>query len=546
MKEYFITPYTRKKLPAVLLTLLLAIALPLIVLSTRERTQTESQAAGTLNATIRNDGMILLNGTPKFFFGFYQDADDGTHQRTFLLNDLNNIAAANYNLMHPAITELTDTVEYRNAAPSLGVYTITQFYQPALTSVVTAMKDSPTIFAWDLADDFNFPKESPKPVADIQNKKNQMKAIAPGHLSYGAGGGYPGYALAPYKDALDIIGIESYPVGNKDGAYLTEMAESIAYYLYAREQLPQSHAIFALPQTYAWPGERWPTPQELRNMTYGALIARMNGILYYTLYSSGGEYLPSQTALWDEAKKLGEDLSSLQTVLAEGTFISRYDTGTGSGDGTGRIHAAFWSYQGKTYVLIINTASTSKNANILLPSGVNGTLSPLFQNDTRYGTGLTIQSGSLSGSVANYAVHAYTISSSVTPTLSIPTPTSPLPTFTPIPTLTPTRTPTPFPTATIIPTSDTTKPTVSITSPQNGVTIRRRSTVTISAGASDNVGVDRVTFTVDGNSSSDYTSPYQYAWSVPGKPNTSYTIRAIAYDTSNNTAVSQISVKSNK
>lgn len=154
-------------------------------------------------------------------------------------------------------------------------------------------------------------------------------------------------------------------------------------------------------------------------------------------------------------------------------------------------------------------------------------------------------------------IGAYELSSplSLSPT---PTPTPPIPTNTPmpttilvtptstiIPTPTPTRIP-PTPTPTKIPSTDTTNPTVTITSPLNGSTVNRRSNVTINATATDNIAVDRVTFTVASNTSSDYSAPYSYIWSIPGKPNASYTIRATAYDASNNSSVSQIIVKSNK
>ena len=121
------------------------------------------------------------------------------------------------------------------------------------------------------------------------------------------------------------------------------------------------------------------------------------------------------------------------------------------------------------------------------------------------------------------------------------------PTSTPVPTIivatpTPTRTPTP----TSIPNGDTTRPTVSITNPQNGAVVIRRGTVNITASATDNVGVDRVTFSVGGNTSTDYSAPYSYSWSVSAKPNQSYTVTATAYDDANNSASHSINVTSNK
>ena len=114
-----------------------------------------------------------------------------------------------------------------------------------------------------------------------------------------------------------------------------------------------------------------------------------------------------------------------------------------------------------------------------------------------------------------------------------------------VPSTAPTATDVPVPTDTPTP-PDSTKPTISITSPQNGAIVQRRTDVIISATASDNIGVDHVTFSVGGNTSTDFTAPYSYSWSVAGKPKAKYTITATAYDAANNSASQSISVTSNK
>src|SRR6266705_6167489 len=70
---------------------------------------------------------------------------------------------------------------------------------------------------------------------------------------------------------------------------------------------------------------------------------------------------------------------------------------------------------------------------------------------------------------------------------------------------------------------DTTPPTVSITAPVNNTSVTKKSTVTISATASDNVGVTTVAFFVNGTlTCSDTTRPYTCAWKVPAAPNLTY------------------------
>lgn len=84
-------------------------------------------------------------------------------------------------------------------------------------------------------------------------------------------------------------------------------------------------------------------------------------------------------------------------------------------------------------------------------------------------------------------------------------------------------------------TPDTTLPTATITAPTGSVPISGM--VTISANASDNVGVSGVTFLVDNvvvGGGEDATSPYSVIWDTTTVPNGVHTIMARARDTSGN------------
>jgi putative alpha-1,2-mannosidase len=117
------------------------------------------------------------------------------------------------------------------------------------------------------------------------------------------------------------------------------------------------------------------------------------------------------------------------------------------------------------------------------------------------------------------------------------------PTLTPTPTNTPIPTPTPLPTATPTPAADSIKPTVSITSPANGSTVARRTSVTITATATDNVGIAKVEFYINNNLlCTDTSSPYTCNWQVPNAKNAQYTITAKAYDAAGNTATTTSTV----
>ena len=88
---------------------------------------------------------------------------------------------------------------------------------------------------------------------------------------------------------------------------------------------------------------------------------------------------------------------------------------------------------------------------------------------------------------------------------------------------------------------DTTAPTVSITAPSSGATVS--GTVSFTASASDNVGVSKVEFYVDGTlKSTDTSSPYSYSWDTTSVSDASHTLMVKAYDAANNTGTDSESV----
>ena len=86
-------------------------------------------------------------------------------------------------------------------------------------------------------------------------------------------------------------------------------------------------------------------------------------------------------------------------------------------------------------------------------------------------------------------------------------------------------------------TPDTTPPTTSITAPTNGATVS--GTTSVTASASDNVGVTKVEFYLDGTlTSTDTTSPYSWSWDTTTATNASHSLVSKAYDAAGNIGTS--------
>src|SRR5882724_2403332 len=90
----------------------------------------------------------------------------------------------------------------------------------------------------------------------------------------------------------------------------------------------------------------------------------------------------------------------------------------------------------------------------------------------------------------------------------------------------------------LLPCPDTTPPTVRITSPASGATVS--GTITVTADASDNVGVAGVQFNYNGTNfgAEDTSSPYTATAYTNNVPDGSYTLTAVARDAAGNQTTS--------
>jgi glucose/arabinose dehydrogenase len=90
---------------------------------------------------------------------------------------------------------------------------------------------------------------------------------------------------------------------------------------------------------------------------------------------------------------------------------------------------------------------------------------------------------------------------------------------------------------------DNVAPSVSITSPANNAIVARKTNVTITATASDNVGVTRVEFFVNGAlQCTDTGAPYSCVWRVPAAMNKTFQLQARAFDLAGNSGASTVQV----
>lgn len=215
----------------------------------------------------------------------------------------------------------------------------------------------------------------------------------------------------------------------------------------------------------------------------------------------------------DEVKSLQEFLSKFPDVYPEG-FVTGY-----FGPLTEAAVKRWQEKQGIESVGVVGPKTRTKLNELLTEgAGASGVIPP----------GLLVAPGiqkKIATSTLPSATTTLPIGTTTVPTAATPTTTASVVLSAPT-TLVSTTTP------------DTIAPTISITSPPNGSTIS--GTVTVSADASDNVGVVGVQFKVDSSNigSEDTTAAYSVSWNSSTVANGSHTLTALARDAAGNQMLS--------
>ena len=343
---------------------------------------------------IRSDGTTMIDGKPFFPFGFYHVSWQSTTNER--MKHLKEIAAAGFNTIHASFIRsesLEDYEEFLDVAESLDVYVLTEFGRDNSAMVVNEFKDRSAVLGWSIADDVDDGSFTPKEVLEFHQ---HVKGLDPNHLTYISGFSDE---IIRFANCSDVVAFQSYPIRvGKQWKYSTYSQLSMV-----RKALDESHGTFyANLQAFNWaivsPSEfkeaRQPTFDEVRNMTYQALLAGVKGIIYYT-YHDGAWDLPQYPDLWEGIQSLVPEINNLSPILLEGD-LKEIDTGVEN------VLAGVWILENQALAIIINT-SPEKSAEISIELPTNKARA-IFSN--RYDN-LSIEKNKLSGVLTPLDIAVY-------------------------------------------------------------------------------------------------------------------------------------------
>jgi len=344
---------------------------------------------------IRDDGTTLVNGKSFFPFGFYHVSWRATAEKR--MKALQDIAAGGFNTIHASATKLDNYGEFLDEAERLGVYVLTE-QNVGLSNLVNAFKHKSAVLGWSIADDVDSGKLTRE---DILKLHQNAKALDLNHITY-----VSGYSrkISRFANCSDALAIQSYPIRSGTEKELSSTYSKVSIAHNAVTKFNQ--ALYANLQTFSWSFEntpenrnaRAPKFEEVRNMTYQALLAGAKGIIYYTYYDDDW-HLPEYPDLWVGMKSLVPEMQAISPFLLDGKF-KMIDPGRNN------LLTGIWVHHNQTLAVIINTSyNPISEVAIKLPKNVREAR-PIF---AARGAGLSVKNGQLIGSLNPLAVHLYSL-----------------------------------------------------------------------------------------------------------------------------------------
>ncbi len=277
------------------------------------------------NVTLRDDGCVLIDGKPFFPIGLY-----GVCKREFNENNIykafEELSLNGFNTAHTyAIKRNNDYAEFLDAAAKYNVKlfvcaspgTNSKNIGRILNDVVKEYRH-PHHLAWYVGDDTSR-YIKPNELAEVSRI---VKSIDPAHITVQADGvfGPGGSQYTAYVNSTEGFLPEIYPVHKGTPAeeiVPTVIRDMLLTKADIKSKATSPKTVWPIIQYFdGWGWPRFPTYQELRAMSYAAIVHGANGITWYTYGGFNNNHgVTSTPERWNNICRLAKEISSLQSVL---------------------------------------------------------------------------------------------------------------------------------------------------------------------------------------------------------------------------------------
>ncbi len=257
-----------------------------------------------------------------------------------------------------------------------------------LAGEIKAFMDHPALLAWYISDEPNGRDLSPEKLISVYNTVKELDPWHPVSIVFMA----PFMSSRKYSDAMDIVMADPYPV---PGSSIT-MVGTITSQL--RNEFNGRKSVWIVPQAFGG-GELWerePTIQEVRSMTYQAIVNGARGIQYFV--REGLNLFPKSTATWGECGRMATEISQITPWLLSDEEPLPVRSSSGNIQVTSALH------DGQLLILAVNKANIPQSTTISVQGISGGKARVIFENRE-----ISLRSGIISDILPAYGSQAYLI-----------------------------------------------------------------------------------------------------------------------------------------
>ncbi len=354
---------------------------------------------------VNEAGQLIVDEEPFFIMGFFADSHSSPYEDK--ITTIDSLSQAGFNTAKSSSIgedwETSSHLEYAKQSDMKLLYTgaLNNEWKDYHLNKMKTFKDAPALLGWYIADDSHGMHPD-----TIKMYYEQAKSIDSSHITTHS------MALSCWNDYgkdfiqerikfCDVLQMQSYPIGREpiDKVY-HDMRLTLDAAKTTKTPVVADLQLFNWQLTgHDW--GRWPTPEEADLMTWLAIVAGVDGYLYYTYYDRLAEppqnLSSSQPKLWKTVKKTAEMVNVIKNDLMEHIKFISFNPKS-------NVYYGQWITDSYSTVIAINT---SRNDSLSLSIPIveeHSNLKLLFQD--RPGN-LSVQGEFLRGKIGPMSAQFY-------------------------------------------------------------------------------------------------------------------------------------------
>ena len=257
------------------------------------------------------------------------------------------------------IFSLKDAYRHKDWAKKKGIKTEAD-EEAYVAGRIGEFKTHPAVLAWYIDDE-----SGPEYAGQLAKRRALAEKLDPGHPTWICL--YQIHQLESYMDAIDCIGTDPYPVARSPISLAADWTR-ITF-----KNTLGVRPVWMVPQAFSWKwypggqsGDRMPTADEMRAMSWQMIASGANGLIYYAFHNiranSGADYAGN----WSSVKAVVSEIARFVDVF----LCDPGPADAGSVDDPTTC-VRTWRRGGETFVLAVNASSKWKTGLTCFPLAEN-------------------------------------------------------------------------------------------------------------------------------------------------------------------------------